>query len=213
MRIGVYGGAFDPVHNTHLDLAKTVTAYLQFDRLIWVPTGAAWHKAGNLTPAGHRIRMLELAFESVAKSIRQKWLISTCEIKRQGDSYTIDTVKLLQKDSDFSGARWYLMVGTDQFNLMHTWKDWTDLLERVTLAVFDRAGVDLDVRPEVLEKADWKHIPVTPSALSSSYIRELVSKLSSPLCRPEQLDITLSEFVPPLVAEYIVQHGLYINEK
>jgi len=214
LRVGIYGGSFDPVHNMHSRLANIVTAYLDLDRLEWVPTGASWHKAGHLSDAKDRINMLELAFQSTAASIREKWQINTCEIERQGNSYTIDTVKLLQENQDFAQAQWYLVIGADQFNVLHTWKDWPELLERVTLAVFDRAGVDLDVAPEVLEKARWERIPVTPSPLSSSEIRALVEKLSTPVLQsPAYVVERLYEFLPPFVPEYIVEHGLYVNEK
>ncbi|MGL4667089.1 MAG: nicotinate (nicotinamide) nucleotide adenylyltransferase [Saezia sp.] len=210
LRIGLYGGAFDPVHGAHLHLAKTVTTYLQLDQLIWVPTGVAWHKAGCLTGAEHRVRMLALAFDQVEESIRQKWLISACELDREGESYTIDTVKLLQKELSMPDAKWYLVMGADQFNVLHTWKDWPDLLRLVTLAVVGRAQVDFHVERKVLEKAHWVSIPVEQSALSSSVVRGLVKDLVRSSAQPGQsLLERLSEFVPLSVAQYIVQHGLY----
>ena len=210
LRIGIYGGAFDPVHYTHLSVAQAVTTHLALDRLIWVPTGMAWHKLSQLSDAEHRVRMLELAFEDFDVTVRDKWSISPLEIERSKPSYSVETVLELQADLTLAGAQWFLAIGTDQFNLLHSWKDWPILLQQVSLAVIARADVPMQVKPEVLAKAHWEMVPMQTSALSSSLVRNMLKDLyQMGDGRQAQIQSRLSEYVPPKVAAYIIQQGLY----
>ena len=97
MRIGVFGGAFDPPHKGHVVLARAALQELQLDALRIIPTGNAWHKIRSLTPAVHRLAMAQLAFSEIDKVV-----IDPRETQRSGASYTIDTLRELQ--SEFPGA-------------------------------------------------------------------------------------------------------------
>ncbi len=92
MRVGILGGAFDPVHYGHIELARAAHKKFQLDRVLFIPAHASPHKIGRpLTAAFHRIAMLQLALRD-----NPDFLISDVEIKRKGVSYSIDTLKFVQ---------------------------------------------------------------------------------------------------------------------
>jgi nicotinate-nucleotide adenylyltransferase len=191
-RIGLFGGSFDPVHDAHLALARHARDELQLDELRWVPAGQAWQKARAMTPAAQRLEMLELAIAG-----EPRFAIERCELQRQGPSYTLDTVRELQDREP--GASWFLVIGQDQYHNLHTWHGFEQLLQRVTLAVAQRPdGVrDDGVDPRV-RAADQVALGLPPLRISASGIRARVAAGQD-----------IGALVPPAVALYIHQQGLY----
>jgi nicotinate-nucleotide adenylyltransferase len=189
-RIGLFGGSFDPVHNAHLALGRQALAELQLDELRWVPVGQAWQKARPLTPAAHREAMLHLAIDG-----EPHFVLERCELQRPGPSYTLDTVRELQAREP--GATWFLVIGQDQFAGVHTWVGFEQLLSRVTLAVAQRPDAKLDADARVLA-APRVALALPPMAVSATDIRQRVAA-----------ETDISALVPPPVALYIHQHGLY----
>jgi nicotinate-nucleotide adenylyltransferase len=192
-RIGLLGGTFDPVHNAHVALACTALDALALDELRWVPSGEPWQKTRRITPSAHRIAMLKLAILG-----EPRFLLERCEVDRKGPSYTIDTVRDLAEREP--GAHWFLVIGQDQFANLHTWHEWQALLARVTLAVAARPGATLPANAEVHAQA-YQVLPLPSMAISATAIRDSVA-------RGESVD----DLVPPAVARYIGQHGLYLPE-
>jgi nicotinate-nucleotide adenylyltransferase len=191
-RIGLFGGSFDPVHNAHLALARQALHDARLDELCWVPTGLAWQKARAMTPATHRLAMLQLA---VGAAPRQR--IDACELQRSGPSYTLDTVRELQKCRP--DARWFLVIGQDQFAGLHTWHGVDELLQRVTLAVAVRPGqvIEADARVRAAPRVE---LQMSAMAVSSTDIRARVANGHD-----------IAALVPPAVAQYIQQHRLYLT--
>jgi len=189
-RLGIFGGSFDPVHNAHVALARTALAELKLDELIWVPAGRPWQKKRHLTPAADREAMVRLAIEG-----EPRFVLSRIELERNGPSYTIDTVRAL--NAERPDARWYLVIGQDQYAGFHTWHGWQELLSLVTLAIADRPDAKLSVDPQVLAHA---HAAVTLPMMdvSSTDIRERVTSGQG-----------IVDLVPPAVARYIARHRLY----
>ncbi|MEO7853400.1 MAG: nicotinate-nucleotide adenylyltransferase [Rubrivivax sp.] len=191
-KIGLFGGSFDPVHNAHLALARQALHDVELDELCWVPTGLAWQKARAMTPAAHRLAMLQLA---VGDAPRQR--IEACELQRSGPSYTLDTVRELQQRRP--NARWFLVIGQDQFAGLHTWHGVDELLQRVTLAVAVRPGHDIAGEARV-RAAPRVELQMSAMALSSTYIRARAAKGQD-----------IATLVPPAVAQYIHDHRLYLT--
>ncbi len=192
-RIGLFGGTFDPVHDAHVALARLALSELRLDELRWVPTGQPWQKTREITPAAHREAMVR-----IATGDEPRFLLERCELERGGPSYTLDTVRELQATTP--GARWFLVIGQDQYAGLHTWKDWQELLGRVTLAVANRPGVAPRPDAQVL-RFTHTAVPLPMMEISSTEIRRRVSAGEG-----------IADLVPPGVARYIEEHRLYRGE-
>ena len=193
-RCGIFGGSFDPVHNAHLALAHVALDHLRLDELLWVPVGQAWQKAGQLVRASDRAAMVSLA---IADEPRFK--LESCELRRLGPSYTVDTVRELRSRAGDAQAAWFLIIGQDQFAQFHTWHGWEELVQWVTLAVASRAGETPQASPEVVAACGpVVELPMPPMAVSATGVRLRVG-----------LGQSIEAMVPPPVARYIDQHRLY----
>ncbi len=191
-RVAIFGGSFDPVHRAHVALAGLALRELALDELCWVPAGQPWQKARELTPAVHREAMVRLAIAG-----EPRFTLSRCELERDGPSFTLDTVRLLQAARP--GVRWVLVIGQDQYAGLHTWHGWQDLLALVTVAVANRPDAPLTADPQVL-RAPHEAVALPMMDVSSTDIR-------SRIAHGERID----DLVPETVASYIELHGLYRN--
>jgi len=189
-RIGLFGGSFDPVHNAHLALARQALHDLKLDELRWVPVGRAWQKSRPLTAAAHRKAMLRLAIEG-----EPRFVLEGCELRRPGPSYTLDTARELQAATP--GAQWFLVIGQDQYAALHTWFGFEQLLPLVTLAVAQREGARAEADARVRAAAQVA-LALPPMAVSATEVRARAAA-----------DQDISALVPPPVALYIRQQGLY----
>ena len=198
LRIGVFGGAFDPPHLAHLALARVAVTQLQLDQLRLFPTGQAWHKVRPLTDAAHRVAMTHLAFADVPQ-VR----VDEREIERTGPTYTIDTLQQLQRE--YPGAALFLILGEDQLKALHTWHRYADILHTAIICVAMRpdsteSGRNLDSAATKVIEADgrFQRLLLPAMAISSTHIRQRVAAAQG-----------IADLVPEPVARYIAQHHLY----
>ena len=189
-RVGLFGGSFDPVHDAHLALARAALDQLELDELRWIPAGQPWQKSRRLAPAAHREAMVRLAIEG-----EPRFVLDPVELRREGATYTIDTVRQLHAARP--ATRWFLILGQDQYAALHTWHDWQALLGLVTPAVAARPGVSPEVDPEVARFAHVR-VDLPPLAVSATDIRRRIAAGES-----------IAEDVPVPVRRYIEQHRLY----
>ena len=197
-RIGVLGGSFDPVHFGHLVLAEGVREALGMEKVLFVPAGTPPHKLNHpLATAEHRMEMTRLAVEG-----NRLFGVSDVEVRREGASYTIDTVRELTRIHD---GEIFLIVGGDTVGELGTWKDVGELLRICKLAVGIRPGFALPRREELEREtgvaADelLAHVVGIPQVdISSTDIRRRASEGK-----------TLRYLVPERVREYIEKEGLY----
>jgi nicotinate-nucleotide adenylyltransferase len=189
MRVGIFGGSFDPVHNAHVALARVALTQLGLDEVRWVPASQAWQKSRTMTPAADREAMVRLAIAG-----EPRFVLERCELARGGNSFTLDTVKELRAAEP--GTEWFLILGQDQYAGLHTWRDWRELVGLVTLVIAPRPDA-ATVDPQV---ANTPHRTVELPLMkdSSTDIRELLAAGES-----------IEALVPPAVARYIEQHHLY----
>jgi nicotinate-nucleotide adenylyltransferase len=214
-RLGILGGTFNPIHLGHLVLAEAFRERLALDRVLFVPAGTPPHKPpGGLVPALHRYAMVSLAVAG-----RPGLVASPVEIERTGPSYSVDTVEALAGDS--AGARLFFLMGSDTFLDLPTWRTPERLGSFATLGVGYRAGSAFEPDGPAaravlarLGRTSWRRVPpVAPEALAPGECA-LVETRSVPVSARgvrERLAAgeSVRDQVPPAVAEYIAQHGLY----
>lgn len=199
MRIGVFGGAFDPPHMAHLALAEAAIAQLSLDRLHILPTGQAWHKSRSLTAGEHRLAMCRLAFGDLPAV-----QIDDRELRRPSATYTIDTLEEFQQE--YPGARLFLIVGEDQHRAFRSWRRWQAILSVATLVVAGRPDAvgdsHLSSKPAAADEVPFQRLVLPLSTASSTDIR-------SRLADPARRSAGLTALVPEAVAGYISNHSLY----
>ena len=186
-RAGLFGGSFDPVHNGHVALARAALRDLSLDEVRWIPAGQPWQKQRALAPAVHREAMVALAIAG-----EPAFVLDAIELRREGPSYTLDTVMALQQAH--RDTQWFLILGQDQHAGLPTWRGVDALLERVTVAVARRPGAG--DAPPVVPAARVVELP--PMPVSSTEVRARRAAHRS-----------IDDLVPPRVARYIEEHGLY----
>jgi nicotinate-nucleotide adenylyltransferase len=137
MRIGLFGGTFDPIHFGHLRAALEVKEGFELDRVFLIPAAVPPHKTPEgVAPAADRLQMIELAVAG-----EPGLAASDVEIRRQGPSYTIDTVRHFHREAS-DGAELFLIMGRDAFLEIDTWKSYRELLSLVTVIVITRPHGD-----------------------------------------------------------------------
>ena len=193
-RIGMFGGAFDPPHLGHVALARAAVEQLGLDQLRVFPTGQAWHKARVLSPAADRLAMARLAFVHVPRAV-----VDDRELRRAGPTYTIDTLRQLQRE--FPQAQLLLVIGADQAESLHSWRESAVIAQLATIAIAARARPTTDAPPfdaTKLPPGRREPLELPPMPVSSTEIRRRAAAGQ---------DIT--QLVPVPVARYIDQHHLY----
>lgn len=199
MRVGIYGGTFSPVHNGHIAAARAFMEQMWLDLLFVIPTGNSPHKEmSNGATAMDRLRMCELAFEGVEGII-----VSDLEIRRQGKSYTVDTLRSLYREED----RLFLLCGTDMMLTLDTWREPEEIF-KLCYPVYVRRENDPETEKKIIAKnAEYKEkygkivmrVKTEPIEVSSNEIRRRIMASES-----------IRGLVPDKVAEYIAQKGLYL---
>jgi nicotinate-nucleotide adenylyltransferase len=194
IRLGVYGGAFDPPHLAHVALAQSAVEQYDLDELRILPTGHAWHKTRTLTAASHRISMAKIAFEDISQAC-----IDERETLRSGATYTIDTLQELQAENP--QAKLFLLMGQDQWQLFPQWHRYRDILQIATVLVALRADsiTGNGQKDSVYEgKIAYQTIRMVASPISATQIRHLAQQQQA-----------IDHLVKPAVARYIDAHRLY----
>lgn len=193
MRIGVYGGSFDPIHQGHLILAEYVRENLSLDKILFIPAAISPHKTRHqVTPAPLRLKMVELAIAD-----NPYFQFSDIEIKRGGISYTVETIKTLREDYSLRQDQLLLLIGSDNLLDLPKWKEPERLLALCQVAVLPRPGFDI----EEAEERFRKRVLVLQTPLieiSSQQIRRRVKQGKS-----------IKYLVPPSVERFIKEKGLY----
>ena len=196
MRVGVFGGTFDPIHLGHLVAAEEVTERLALDVMLFVPAGRPWFKDGSpVTDAAHRLNMARLAVES-----NPRFRVCDVEVRRPGPSYTVDTLNHLRRI--MPDAEFFVVLGQDALSEMHRWRCPSRVFELATVVGVTRPGADCDYEdlgralPCAYEPVIMRG--VTQVAISSTELRRRVAAGRS-----------LRYLVPDSVVRYIRERGLY----
>lgn len=189
MRIGVFGGSFDPVHNAHLIVARLASEQLRLDRVHFVVAATQPFKAGqHAAAAEQRLRMVELAVAGTPD-----FVADDRELRRGGPSYTVDTLRELA--AEHPGAEFILIMGADVAGGLGSWREPDAVRRLARIAVCHRGGVSLagDVQGD-------EEITVPVLEISSTAVRARARAGRS-----------LVGWVPQQVADYIVASQVYVE--
>lgn len=200
LRVGIYGGAFTPIHNGHVAAAKAFMEQMWLDVLFVIPTGTSPHKQMSAGASDvDRLEMCKRAFEGA-----QGVIVSDLEIRRQGKSYTVDTLRELSGDD----RRLFMLCGTDMILSLDTWRD-PDGIFSLCYPVYIRRETDESIDEKLIAKVtEYRNkygknvvrIKAPAIEVSSSQVRERIAAGED-----------ISDLVPPLVADYIKEKGLYLK--
>jgi nicotinate-nucleotide adenylyltransferase len=221
IRIGLFGGTFNPIHLGHVQVVQEVKSGFGLDQILIIPSALPPHKERDgVVDAEDRLEMIRLAF-----SDNPNFVISDVELKRSGPSYTIDTVRHFKSTSP-ENTELYLIVGLDAFLEIDTWKSYDDLFLLIPFIVMSRA-----INKENSAELKWKSLKnylqskiskgytfsatqlsfihdkmqpvcvfnVTPVDISSTTIRKRIKKGRS-----------IKHLVPDIVEDFIKAKGLYL---
>ena len=188
MKSAILGGSFNPVHNGHLNLARDVLTRTAYEQVVLVPAGAPPHKTlSSGADDADRLEMLRLATAGM-----NGVTVWDGELNRPGRSYTIDTVRQLQKEGLISG-RPGLIIGDDLLEGFHLWKKVDQLIEETDIVLANRGGSiphELPFSPLLLNNVVWP--------FSSTEVRRRIAEGGD-----------TADILPIAVARYIRENGLY----
>jgi nicotinate-nucleotide adenylyltransferase len=193
MKIGIFGGTFNPPHIAHLILAESLYESLDLGKIIFIPSSVPPHKkCDDLLDAKHRLGLTRLAVGN-----NDRFEVSDIEVQRGGTSYTIDTVRTL--DKKYKNDTLYLVIGADNLKSFHLWKEYEALLKRCKLIAMRRPGSTIEqVRDDVLGETRVVDVPYLD--VSSTEIRRKIREGKS-----------VRYLVPDAVLSEIEKSGFYKN--
>ena len=217
-RIGLFGGSFNPVHIGHLRAAEEIKEKLSLDRIVFVP--ARIHplkKISDLASADKRLQMLKIAV-----SDNPAFQVSDIELKREGPSYTIDTLKQLSKK--YGKNNMFFILGIENLKRIDEWKDYKSLFKYSNFAVIRRPGYkvgdyksafpkqlkNMFKRTDAAEditiyqgrnRSKLIFLKISGIRISSSRVRNLLKNNKS-----------ANYFIPPRLNSYIKKNKLYVGE-
>jgi nicotinate-nucleotide adenylyltransferase len=207
--VGLLGGTFDPIHLGHLAAARAAQSALDLDTVRFIPAARPPHRSDSPRAAEyHRVEMIRRAICDMPG-----WEISDLELRRQGKSYTWDTLVFLHQH-DLSPSQIFFITGADAFAEIATWHQYPAILDAAHFVVISRPGISLDTMraripmlvPRMISAHEFEdsantRIVIVPSntpEVSSTEIRERAA-----------LGESLDHLVPTAVAAYIAQQQLY----
>ena len=199
MKLGLFGGSFDPIHQGHLVPVREARRALGLDRVLYLVTGKPPHKPQRaLAPSQARYAMVEMALLD-----EEGLFASTYELVMDRPAYTVETLEHFQRIEP--EADLHLMIGTDSFVDLHLWYRWQDIVAAARIVVMTRPGWEPEMRalhPDLaalVATGRVVFVQQTPVDVSSTRLRELFARGEQPLTGQ----------VPDLVVRYVQKYDLY----
>ena len=185
-KIGLFGGSFDPIHHGHLILARDAMESLGLDRVIFIPANVSPHKLEHPpAPARLRCEMVEAAIAG-----ESRFSMDTCEADREGASFAVDTVRLMQQR--FSQAEFFYFIGEDNVPALHTWREVDELKEMASFVVLARGYLEpIEGFPVISRNID----------ISSTDIRNRIAR-----------GLSVRYLLPDAVCAILARYQLYLND-
>ncbi|MBE6894835.1 MAG: nicotinate (nicotinamide) nucleotide adenylyltransferase [Ruminococcaceae bacterium] len=198
MKILLFGGAFDPPHKGHVSVLQKAAQYMDFDKIIVMPTGTPTHKKNCVAPFDVRFYMAKQAFESIGENVE----ISDYEGTNLKDDYTYLTLEYLKEK--YNNPHIYMAIGSDSLFALDSWKNSGQIMKNCTVLAFareDDIGRDMQQKTEELEKlgAEIEFVKTQPIEFSSSQYRKGFGEEGE-------------EFLPKAVQDTIDEYDIYAQD-
>lgn len=196
MKLGVFQGTFNPIHNAHLRVADYVVNKYNFDKFLFIPAYNPPHKTCNTDLSYHRLNMVKLAIKN-----NPKFEVSDIEFQRKGKSYTYLTICELYKKYNIDG-KIYFIIGTDAFQHIQSWYESDKLKEIVKFIVFIREDNFDSSKYNYLRNLgyDFEFQTLPYKDISSTELRDKI-----------KLNENIDKYVTEEVKDYIYKNELYKN--
>ena len=191
IKIGLFGGTFNPIHNAHLKVAKTALEQFEMEKIIFIPSKIPPHKKDEDIPKP------ELRYEMVELAIKENpaFEISSIELNREGPSYTVDTIAEMKEEYDDVA----FIVGADNLIQIKTWKEPEKLLSSCPFLIAPRRGYNRDnFQGEFFSEKELFFLDMEEIEISSTEIRNMY-----------QEGVSIDNYVPDIVKSYIKERGIY----
>lgn len=198
MKIGIFGGTFNPIHNGHILLSEYCKKQVELDKIILIPSYMPPHKTNyDLVSEKHRFNMCNIACMDLIG-----YEVSDIEITRKGKSYTCDTLTSLKKT--YSDDELYLIVGADMFLTLDQWKNPEIIFAKSKIITIPRDSSDFEVLTHFYVKR------LKPMGAEAIILENPVSSISSTFIRNNIENFSfINSFINKNVYEYIVKNNLY----
>lgn len=194
LKIGIMGGSFDPPHLAHIKIAQAAREALNLDEVFFIPANRAPLKGFEPRASfEHRLKMLKIALEAFSGAA----CVLDMERRRGGTSYSVDTARILARE--YPNANFYWIIGADQVESLHKWKDIEELAELVEFACFERTGFSLKLNPNLSLIVRIHKIGAEPIGISSTKIRKMLAH-----------GVKKIEYLDEKVLKYTRENKLYI---
>ncbi|HKV54066.1 MAG TPA: nicotinate-nucleotide adenylyltransferase [Candidatus Binataceae bacterium] len=210
MRVGLFGGSFNPIHLGHLRAAEEDREAMRLDLVYFIPASSPPHKPSNgLASADHRLEMVRLATKG-----NRHFMVSDVEVRRGGSSFTIDTVRYFRSTMK-GNPELYLIMGGDQFAELDTWKEADELTRLCSLVVHTRLSEKHreEAALAALRRFGYSRdgeLYVHPGGQTLSLVTTTFFPISATLIRRKiPAGESIRYLVPGDVADYIERHALY----
>jgi len=211
--IGLFGGTFDPVHFGHLRLATELAEAFHLDNVVFIPAGLPYHRGRDAhATSEQRLTMLKLATQRDAR-----FDVDDRELKREGPTYTYDTLAEIRKERGPDQPLVFLS-GSDSFEKIDTWHRWTELFDLAHFVVAIRAD-DQEWQsrgPGAFPKDAWPRITLNPREMLSAPAGKIMTFFMTPMAISSTAIRTLAHesasiryLTPDPVVEYVRSHNLY----
>lgn len=199
MKTGILGGTFNPIHNGHIEMAEIAVDVFGLDDVMLIPTGNPPHKNNQETLSKYERYELCLLSASRYDNI----FVSSIEIDRPGYTYTIDTLKELEKTYGIRDELYFIIGGDTVFKL-ESWKSFRDVFKRCKFIAFGRAGIETSEITKKIEELEARY--GANIKLITADIMDIASQDLRDMVRTGQ---SVSGLIPPEAESYIKRHNLY----
>jgi nicotinate-nucleotide adenylyltransferase len=212
VRVGLFGGSFNPIHLGHLRAAEEVREAMELDLVYFIPAASPPHKSGDgLAPPDQRFRMVQLATKG-----NRHFMASDAEVRRGGRSYTVETVHHFRTTLR-AQASLFLMMGSDSFAELETWKDADEIARSCGIIVHSRnAAREAEAAPGALAAlrrfgySNGNGLYVHSSGQTLTFVTTTYLPISASAIRERlQQQKSVRYLLPADVLDYVERHGLY----